>query len=89
MTDNGMVPPVDTDPVVEATTIVITFDEGGNMRLQATPDVTIQNFVLAAWLCTSSANDVSAKLTVQREAAARIQVPRRGFDRKGPHVVES
>lgn len=50
--------PLTGQDVREATepTIVITFDDHGNMKLNSTPDVGLDKLVLAGWLLVRQAN---------------------------------
>lgn len=69
------------DHAIEATepnnepTIVITFDDHGNMKLNATPNVDIGKFVLAAWLLTRQANGIADG--VEQRATPPIALPNR------------
>lgn len=72
MSDNGETP---KEP---QTAIVVTFMPDGNVSLNATPDVTLSQYVMAAWLIDRSANELADN---SRPKGSPIQVPQR------PHII--
>lgn len=68
-------------PAKDEPTIVITFDDHGNMKLNTTPDVDLGKLVLASWLLMRQANLIADGIT---DASNRIIKPQRGLRSIGP-----